>query len=263
MAGNTNLIAVKDRGRLNGFSPLWRKENHSLWGTRSWLIQIIVWTAIIDGMLALITFMDSGESLEQTALMVYFLFAAMIPACAAVIFGHETIIDERKMGTAAWVLSKPVSRAAFVLSKLSADALGMLATQVLVEGVVAYIIYKITTGISLSIPGFLAALGLVFLFLLFFLALTLMLGTLFRSRGPVIGIPLGFISASYLTVLIPWLRELMPASLVMNLAPEQASLAESLARGLPLPDVTPIIATVILIVIFILIALWRFQREEF
>jgi hypothetical protein len=29
MAGNTALIEVKDRGWLNGFAPLWRKENHS------------------------------------------------------------------------------------------------------------------------------------------------------------------------------------------------------------------------------------------
>jgi ABC-2 type transport system permease protein len=263
MAGKMTLIAVKDRGWLNGFIPLWRKENHSLWRTRSWLIQIIVWTAIIDGMLALITLLETGESLDQTVLMVYFLFAAMIPACAAVIFGHETIIDECKMGTAAWVLSKPVSRVAFVLSKLSAEALGILTTQVIFQGVVAYIIYKITTAIFLSIPGFLAALGLIFLFQFFFLALTLMLGTLFRSRGPVIGIPLGFIAVSYLTVLIPWLGKFMPASLVLNIIPEQASLAESLARGLPLPMVTPIIGTVVMIVIFIIVALWRIRIEEF
>jgi ABC-2 type transport system permease protein len=269
MAGNGTLIEVKDRGWLNGFGPLWRKESHGWWGTWSWLLKILVWTAIIDGMLAMVTFLSQAEAgnadepIEQTALMIYFIFAAIVPACAVIIFGHETLIDERKMGTAAWVLSKPVSRAAFLLSKFSADALGMLTTMVLVQGIVAYFIFKATIGISLSIPGFLAGLGLIYLFLIFFLALTLMLGTLFHSRGPVIGIPLVFISCSYLAILVPWLGKVMPSSLILSLESGQPSLSEALAQGQPLPTVTPILATVLMVILFIIIALVRFTREEF
>jgi ABC-2 type transport system permease protein len=269
MAGNTTLIEVKDRGWLNGFEPLWRKENHGWWGTWSWLVKILVWTAIIDGMLALVMLMSQVEAgkaeepLEQTALMIYFIFAGIVPACGVIIFGHETLIDERKMGTAAWVLSKPVSRAAFLLSKFFADALGVLTTMVLVQGLVAYFIYKASTGIWLSIPGFLAGLGLIYLFLIFFLALTLMLSTLFHSRGPVIGIPLVFISCSYLAILVPWLGKVMPSSLILSLESGQPSLAEALAQGQPLQTVTPILATVLLVILFILVALVRFGREEF
>lgn len=258
MAGNTALIAVKDRGWLNGFAPLWRKENHGLWGTWSWLVQIFIWTAVIDGMLALVAFTDA-----EGALMIYFIFASVVPASVAVIFAHETIIDERKMGTAAWVLSKPVSRAAFLLSKLSADALGVLTTRVLVQGLVAYFIYKAATGIWLSITGFLAGMGLVYLFLIFFLTLTLMLGTLFHSRGPVIGIPLAFISVSGLMPLVPWVGKFMPASMIMILGSGPSSLAEALTLGQPLPTVAPIISTVLLIILFVIFALVRFEREEF
>ena len=258
MASNTTFIEVKDRGWLNGFEPLWRKENQSWWGKWSWLVKILVWTAIIDGMLAIVAFED-----EQNALMIYFIFAAIVPACALIIFGHETILDERKMGTAAWVLSKPVSRAAFLLSKLSADALGVLVTMVLVPGLVAYFIYNAASGIWLSIPGFLAGLGLVYLFLIFYQALVLMLSTLFYSRGPVIAIPLVIISCSYLAILVPGLGNILPSSLILSLGMDQPSLAEALAQSAPLQTVMPILATVLLVILFIIVAIMRFEREEF
>jgi ABC-2 type transport system permease protein len=281
MASNSTLTEVRDRGWLNGLAPLWRKENHGLWGTWAWLVQILIWIAIIDGMMVIVALAESkmatqennqvisqaeASEVEQgpkaTILMVYFIFAGTIPTCAKVISGHETIIDERKMGTAAWVLSKPVSRAAFLLSKLYADALGVLATMILVQGLIAYFSYKAIIGTWLSFPGFLAAMGLIFLFMLFYLALILMLGTLFQSRGPVIGIPLVLISAGYLTALIPWLGKFMPVNLIMSVG-EQLSLAEALAVGQPLSTVAPIISTVLLIILFIIIALVRFEREEF
>jgi hypothetical protein len=96
MASHTTLIEVKDRGWLNGFGPLWRKESHRWWGTWSWLVKVLVWVAIIDGMLAMIALLEAEEPLEQTALMVYYIFAATIPACALIIFGHDTLTDERK-----------------------------------------------------------------------------------------------------------------------------------------------------------------------
>jgi hypothetical protein len=40
-------------------------------------------------------------------------------------------------------------------------------------------------------------------------------------------------------------------------------LATALARGLPLPTITPIVGTAALTLVFIAVALWRFSREEF
>jgi ABC-2 type transport system permease protein len=277
MASNISLVVVKDRGWLNGFSNLFRKESNAWWEPRSWLVKMFVWIAIVDGILAITTLVPSmnavneagqassgvEEPLEETVLGIFFMMASMIPACGVIILGQDTIIDERVMGTAAWVLSKPVSRAAFLLSKLFAKALGILGTMVLAQGFIAYLICKVAAGISLSIPGFLAGLGLVYLILIFILALTLMLGTLFHSRGPVIGIPLAFVASIYLWGLVPWLGNFMPTNLIMDLGVARPSLAVALAQGQPLPTVTPLIGTVILGLIFTLAALWRFQREEF
>ena len=107
------------------------------------------------------------------------------------------------------------------------------------------------------------ALGRLALLLLFYLSLTYMLGTLFHSRGPVIGISMLLVFGNQLVGLAPWLGYIMPWNLVMDLGPQQPSLAIALAQGRPLPTVTPIIGTILLTVTFILVALWRFQREEF
>ena len=281
MASNTALIAVKDRGWLDGFGPLWRKECHSWWGSWRWLVTTLVWIAIIDGMLATVVLLpkagvagadqaasrtevgNTEESPEQTALMIYFVFAGIVAAYGLVVFGHETLIDERKMGTAAWVLSKPVSRTAFLLARLSADALGVLTTMVLVQGLVAYWVYKAATGIWLPIPGFMAGLALVYLYLVFVLALTLMLGTLFHSRVPVIGVAMATVSSGFVPIFLPWLATVMPSTLVLSLGSGRPSLAEALAQGHPPSTLGPIIVTGLLVILFIAVAVVRFQREEF
>jgi ABC-2 type transport system permease protein len=87
-----------------------------------------------------------------------------------------------------------------------------------------------------------------------------MLGTLFDSRGPVIGIPMTvLIGQSLLGSLVgsfvPWFPLLLPARL-----PE---LALTLALGQPLPSPLPVVATALSVVGFVLAAVWRFEREEF
>jgi ABC-2 type transport system permease protein len=282
MASNNALIAVKNRGWLNGFGNIFRKENHAWWGTWQWVIQIAIWMTIVNGMMAMITLAApkieeaqsrqeineveaaaARDALKITALTVFFVFSGLAPAVGVVIIAQDALIGEKQSGTAAWVLSKPVSRAAFLLSKLTADSLGVLATMVIAQGIAAYFIYKAGTGIALPIPGFLAALGLVMLVLLFYLSLTYMLGTLFRKRGAVIGIPMVLVFGNQLVGLAPWLGKVMPWNLVMDLGPDRPSLAVALAQSQSLPTITPIVGTVLLTIVFIAVALWRFQREEF
>lgn len=286
MASNSSLIPLQHRGELNGFHSLLRKENHEWWGTWQWLVQIIIWLVIVNGMLAIVTLTPprieasqasqaaseaqgaspadmAQDAVARAGLMVFFLFSGLAPAVGVIIIGQDTIIEERRTGTAAWVLSKPVSRTAFLLSKFVSNTLGILVTMVLVQGVVAYWIYKAGTGISLPIPAYAAGLGLVYLVLLFYFSLTMMLGVLFSSRGPVVGIPMLLVFGNQLAGLMPWLGKIMPWNLVMDLGPHKPALAVALAQGQPLPEITPILGTVVMTVSFIVIALWRFQKEEF
>jgi ABC-2 type transport system permease protein len=286
MSNNSTLIPVKDRGWYNGFGNIFRKENHQWWGTWHWLVQVLIWLSIVNGILAAVVLISPKTqapqpkiqtqqqpngitktppepSLSQTVLTVFFIISGMAPTVGVVILGQDAIIQERQSGTAAWVMSKPVSRKAFLLSKLSANSLGILVTMVLVQGLVASQIYRVAVGKPIHFLGFLGGLGLLTLLLVFYLALTFMLGSLFRNRGPVIGFPMVFIFAPTIIGIPPWLGKYLPWNLVMDLGQKQPSLAVALSNGQPLPLVAPIIGTMVMTIIFILIALWRFDREEF
>ncbi len=276
MASNEALYPAREQGWLQGFNNLLKNENRKWWKTRMWLVQTLIWTAIINGMLALVVVIapraDAAQSgsmpgaLEQfnLGLTILFTFAGIAPAVGVVIIGQDAIIQERQSGTAAWVLSKPVSRAAFILSKLAADALGALVTMVLVQGLVAYLIITRVTGKSIPLTGYIAGLALVYLTLLFYLSLAIMLGTLFESRGAVIGIPMLLVFGYQIFVgLAPWTARFMPWALTIEVSPELPSLASALARGQALPDTLPIMATLLWILLFTAVALWRFDRQEF
>lgn len=263
MTSNLALTPVKDHGWMNGFVNLLRKENHSWWGTRAWFLQTLIWIALIDG----VTYSEAssaraGGSQSMTPLGYFFLFAGLFPVIGVIILGQEALFEERKAGTAAWVLTKPVSRAAFLFSKLGAYALRMLASMVLVPGIIAYFILKATPGTLFTIPAFLAGLGLVYLLLLYFLALTFMLGGLFRSRGPVIAIPLALMFAAN-AAMSSWGSLILPWGLAMTFSPEKPALAVVLVQGGTLPSLAPILSCALLVCLFTLIALLRFEREEF
>jgi hypothetical protein len=89
-----------------------------------------------------------------------------------------------------------------------------------------------------------------------------MLGTLFNSRGAVMGIPLVIILGfPFFPMLLPSSFEFLPYGLTMS-AGETPSVALALALGQPIPSLTPVIANVAWIVLFVAVAIWRFQREE-
>ena len=109
---------------------------------------------------------------------------------------------------------------------------------------------------------FIAATGILCLLLLFYLVLALMLGTLFNSTGPVIGISLAVglgmsILVQLLGTMAPWLIAILPEGLI--------EVALAIGTGLSLPEgwYFPMISTGVLIVIFIALAIVRWGREEF
>jgi ABC-2 type transport system permease protein len=284
MAKNDELHMVGSQGFLQGFPNLFARENHHWWGTRYWLIQLVIWLAIVNGVMALIYRMpveqmykaDSEniseadrqmiqkmqQNQELIGLTTFVRLAGLATVIGVVVIAQDAIINEKQSGTAAWVLSKPVSRSAFVLAKLAGNGLGIFGVMVVMLGAATYLQIWLTSGVSLPILPFAGMLGLVFLNQLFYLTLTIMLGTLSSSRGAVIGIPLIIIFGYQIILRIaPWLAEIMPWNLVTTL--ERPALALTLAQAQPLPTITPLIATLVWCVLFSAAALWRFQREEF
>ncbi|HVO43824.1 MAG TPA: ABC transporter permease subunit [Aggregatilineales bacterium] len=257
------------------------RENSEWWLRRRWLVRTILWIAIVNGIMAAVMWTPksqttppsaSQEGSQQTINMddpsiagslMYILMGGLVTGIAVIIGMQGAVIDERKSGTAAWILSKPVARSAFILAKLVSNATASLLGMVIFQGAIAFILLTARTGSAPALLPFAAGVCLLGLHLLFYLTLTLMLGTLFEERGPVIGIPLAsLIGAQLLLGISPFLGQIMPWLIVIP--PGQGfSLAMLAILGQPLPTVTPIIATALWIVIFVGVAIWRFEREEF
>jgi len=284
MASNSELLIRGESSWLGGFTNLWGKENHRWWGTRYWLVQLIIWMFIING----ITFFiyrtpveemygpDSGEASETEqaelqmmqqhpellGLIPFMRLAGLGMVIGVLVIAQGAIIREKQSGTAAWVLSKPVSRTAFVLSKLAGLGLGIFGVMCVLIGAILYVQIWLTTGVQIPVLHFAAMFSLVFLDLFFYLTLSIMLGTIFNSRGALIGIPLILLFTYMIIPNLPvWLMEVMPWNLLDNL--NQPALALSVVQGQPIQSFSPLIATVLWCTSFIGVAIWRFHREEF
>jgi ABC-2 type transport system permease protein len=264
MSGNSAFELVSERGWRRGLGGMLMSEFGRWWQTRMWWVQCLIWVGIIGFMLSAILFGAEDAPPSEEVAVLYAIFAGLFPAVGVIIIMQSVVVGEKKDGTAAWVLSKPVTRPVFILSKVIANSLGVLGTMVIVPGFAAYALSAVATGTPWNLPGFLSALGVIFLSLFFFLSLTLMLGTFFKSRGPVIGIALGLLfMQQYLVKWLPVLRYVLPWKLIIPIGEQLDAVAPCLLVGSH--NYSPILIAVVAleIILFLLIGLWRFGREEF
>jgi ABC-2 type transport system permease protein len=268
MASAQTLQPVIEHGWRKGLANLMRKENGQWWHTRRWWIQALVWLLVINGTLAvglwIVPIVEPDLKLNVALAYEFFVqMMAWFPMFAVIVIVQGAIISEKQSGTAAWILSAPVSRESFILSKLFANALGFFVTVIVLQGTVAYLQLSLYGSNLLPAGPYLAVMGLFSLYLLLYLALTLMLGTFFNARGPVLGIAIGVAIASMrgvgglLSGYAPWLVKILPEALPV--------LANAIVTGTPLPSdwPVPVVFTTLYSALFVALAIWRFRREEF
>ena len=257
-AGIAALEPRHESGWRGGLSNLMSAGFSSWWGTKEWWIQTLLWTVVINGSLAAFIWGDAPDELDVFTL---YSVMSMFAAIAVAILMQEAIVGEKRSGTAAWVLSKPVSRQAFMLSKLVPNAVGVIATMIAIPSVL--LLLQITlAGIEVSTPRFALGASVVALNLMFYLTLTLMLGTLFDSAGPVIAIPLAFAFGQQLIVGIPGLGSVLPWALVVATNESDTSVASALITGQPVSAPGAIVFTVVACGIFTFVAFWKWNRTE-
>ena len=151
-----------------------------------------------------------------------------------------------------------------MLSKLIANLVGVAVTMVLLPSLVGYFHISYAAGSMLDPLNFLSGIAVVYINLVFYLTLTLMLGTFFSHRGPVIGLPLVLAFGQQLIFgMLPFLVEVLPWTLVVPYGDVQLPFAAALIRGETPYSMNPLYSTLILIVLFVVLSLWRFEREEF
>ena len=247
-----------------GFRNLIDKENGEWAAGPSLLAHAVIWILIVAVLSAVIAFvrgeMEPGytpKDINDAGALMFFVLGSVASVIAVVAKTQGAIIGEKQLGTAAWVLSKPASRRAFLLAKLAVHFRWLLMVTLLVPAVV---FYGLVTAVSTLPPPplpFVGGLAILALGLLFYLALSLLLGTVFESRGPLAGTVFGFMVAGFMVAnYAPWLTAAFPWLFFQSgfnlVAQEQ----------LPAYNLLSIPATALWIGLFVLLALRRFERAE-
>ena len=261
--GNTRMILLSGSAWNRGLNNVLQAELHHWFGTRMWLWQILIWAAAINFIYLMVALTGDDIPVAE-GLMLFNIFLGLSGPIGVSIIMQSSVVGEKRSGTAAWVLSKPVSRTAFIVSKLIANSLGVAITMVLAQGLIAYLITGLILNEWLAILPFLAGLGVQFVNILFYLTLTLMLGTIFEHGAPVIGIPLAFLFfQQYLIGFYPPLANLLPWTLAVPPNNSQApSVAMAVMSSVPPASYLPLILTLVFSVVFVVIGLLVFRRKE-
>lgn len=251
-----------------GFRPLFAKENRKWWGTGRWWVQLLLWVGVFDGLLAAVLFVlptlttPDGEPVMPESpvdggVQIFFGLGALALAIAIPVLMQDEIIGEKQSGTADWILSKPVARRAFILSKFVAHTLNVVLLLVIVPALGAYVLFTLAEAGAVALIPFVLAVGLTLLHTLFYLTLALLLGVLVTHHGLVLGATIGFFFAGQfvsgfvplLDMLTPWTLPKIAVALVMD-------------GSLPVWMLLPVAMTGIWVIVFLLIALWCFERSE-
>ncbi len=272
MSSNSMLLPLDEHGWSNGFINLLRKENSTWWDTRKWWVQTLIWLIVSNGILAFILWIiplidpasqtPTDASAAYELMRVFLQMESFFVPFGVMVLAMGLIVNEKKLGTAAWLLSNPVSRSSYVISKLLGHGWSMFIVVVAIPSLAAYLQVALKAGSIFAPLPFIHASGVLCLLFVFYLTMVLMLGTLFSSTGPVIGIPIAFLVAMSLLPQIigqylPWL--------IMSLPSRLTELALTIVMGQALPPDWgyPVIISTVLSVVFIAVAILRSAREEF
>ena len=246
-----------------GLNNLLRSELGRWFGTRQWWVQILIWAAVANG-IPIMAALGTKDTVAIDLAMMFNVFLGIGAPIGVCILMQEAIVGEKRSGTAAWVLSKPVSRLAFLTGKLAANALGIAVTMVLVPGVLMYVASLLLMDTALPPLGFLAGLGAHLINLFFYIGLTLLLGALFDHGAPVIGLPLAFLFAQqYLPGLYRELVHAIPWSLTAPLGGgAEPAVTTALMTGVAAASYLPLLTTGAAALLFVGIAIWTFRRQD-
>ncbi len=170
----------------------------------------------------------------------------------AILVPMAAVVGERAAGTAEITLSKPVSRGSFLLAKF----LGYALTFTISLGVAALAGYYYTGLLFDWIPaaGYLAANGMILVYLLVLVAFTLLASTLARSQLAAAGIAVGVLALLAVLGTLPPVGRLLPAAML--------DWGGALALGLPSEPAWGALAVSGALGLGALLAAWAIFRQQ-
>ena len=260
------LVPVPVAGWRTGFLNMLAKEHGVWWRTRRWAVHLILWMIVCNGLLVLVNFGEGGQNSDirspgtfKEILEVFFRATSLFASIGVITITQSLMVSEKQLGTMAWLLTKPISRPAVVLSKMLESSYVVLLLMVTIPAVLLCLQTRLVWGAWPPFPGFWIGLGMIALSHLFYVVFTIMLGTIFQKRGPVSGVAFGFLFAGM--VLPNWLPQWVTGATPWALHP----IAAAFGTGGKVPNLWygPVVATAVLTLVCVVVALWRFEREEF
>jgi ABC-2 type transport system permease protein len=267
MSSNVEFQMITGNNRFRGFGNLLQRENQKWWPLRRALTRAALWVLLLDGLLFLALFVfptltdPQGNPLVdenplQMGSEMFVGLAAVGLAIGVIVVMQDTIIEEVQLGTAAWVLSKPISRTAFLAAKLVANVGGLLFLMVTPTALGAYALFQLYEPGAITIPNMAAMTAVSSLHALFYLTLALLMGTLTNRRGLLLAVTLGSLLGG----------GLVPVEALVKISPWQLQQIGVLSlHGQPIGGIgtTMIGATTVWCLLFLAAAVLRFQRAEF
>lgn len=247
-----------------GFAPIAGRELRRWLATRRGAIHLVLWSGLLGGLLALALFVIPEAMPEEEAMSLadsldagrqfFFGVGAIATAIGAVIVLQDALLEDKTSGTVELVLSKPLSRTAYVLGRLLPNLAAFVVTMILVPAVIGYALFALADP-TVSWLNYARGVALLALNLLFYANLSMMLGALLHSRGPYLGIALGVILGG----------TLVPVAAIVRFTPwKLADLAVLAAAGAPAPPDAPIMvmSTLVWSAAFLVIAVRQVRRAE-
>jgi len=252
---------------MSGFVILLRKELKEQWRTYRMPIMgaIFLVSGIASPLLAFYTpelieqFGGNGEvqiifpePTSRDALSQLVGNLGLVALLSAILLAMGSVAAEKVNGTAALVLTKPVSRMAFLAAKFAALT-ATLAVGTILAGIAAYL-YTAVLFEELPVGGFTASIGVLLLSYLVYMTITMLGSTLLNSALPAAAIGIGVWILTLVLGPIPGIGGLMPTSL--------SNPAIQLALGEGVTDlIGPLLFSVGLIVTALAFSWLSFRRQ--
>jgi ABC-2 type transport system permease protein len=256
----TRLVRRGSTPGLRGFTTMWGKEQGDWWRTRRWLAQVTLWVVLLDGaVLAQLLDAQSGGAAARTvafqdAADMFFVLGLLSSAVGIIVTLQGSVAGEVGDGTASWLLSKPLSRTAYLLAKLAAGTLGFLLVAVLAPAAVFVVEVRAVEGDWPMWAAIMPPLAVWAGHVTFYVALMLLLGVLLKRPAATAGTAVmllvgGQIALGSEAVPLPW----SAPTLAGDIASHQTDASAALL---------PISITLACSVLLLAAAVWRFSRTE-
>jgi ABC-2 type transport system permease protein len=206
-------------GPFVGFGHMLKKQMRDWYGTRKWL-----WvggaSALLGAAFPFLMYLASqvaaseGEAIPVKMLIdMPMILLGTILVIVPVLLTMGEVVEEKKSGTAAWIMSKPASRYGFILSKWVAISANVVLLGLTLPGVTAFALSSVLFNVSFSITNIAGALGILALYYTTVVAATLFFSVVLKSQGAVAAVVLGAMLLLPMINFMPLIVELMPTTM--------------------------------------------------